>query len=103
MSFWLSHIFCLGQIWFYLVFIFSEVKNIIAFVPDFRTFVRVPCFVIDFLLLPASDFLCVCFSVEEILGRIPTQPLVEDMRSEQIHTRAHMYCAAPPSTTFTHS
>ena len=36
MSFWLSHIFCLGQIWFYLVFIFSEVKNIIIFVPDFR-------------------------------------------------------------------
>ena len=36
MSFWISHIFCLWQIWFYLVFIFSEVKNIIVFVPDFR-------------------------------------------------------------------
>ena len=48
---------------------------------------------IDLLLLPASDFLCVCFSVEEISGRIPTEPLVEDMRSDQIHTRAHMYCA----------
>ena len=36
MSFWLSHIFCLEQIWFYLVFIFSEFKNIMVFVRDFR-------------------------------------------------------------------